>query len=218
MRALQAFVDISEKSETNRMAFAFKHIHPIRNIIQKFDGARHQQEQARQNLMRLNREFEPVMVKTRLYVSHFIQVLNLAIIREEIPESSRSFYNLPEGENRLPDLRTEKSLLDWTSKIIEGENKRIKTGGVPIMTPTIARVKVWYDQYKDGYYNQITAANSSKRAAQKLIEVRREADALISEVWDEIEEFFSHLPDREMRENCSEYGIVYVFRKGEQTG
>jgi nucleotide-binding universal stress UspA family protein len=206
---------MAEISDPDRLAYSIIHLHPLRNIVARLEGAKHLQNQARTNRIALNREYQPKLTKTRLYISHFIQVLNLAIHREEIPENARGFYGLEDSGNRVPEMKTDREVLDWGKKIIEGENQRIKTGGVPVMMPNISRVRVWYDQFRDGYYAQVTAVKSTRRADDQVAEVRKEVDTLLATVWDEVEAHFRNLPEEEMREQCREYGIVYVKRKGE---
>ena len=89
----------------------------------------------------------------RLYLSHFIQVLNLAVIRSEIRLSHKEYYGL-DAQNSLPDLSSEQALVEWGRKVIEGENRRISQGGIPIYNPTIAKVKVHYDIFLEGYERQ----------------------------------------------------------------
>ena len=216
LRALHTCTHMAEISELDQLAFPAEHIHTMRNIINKLEGAKHQQNQARRHQIEFSRDYQPILAKTRLYLSHFIQVFNLAVIRDEIPESAREFYGLEEYGNRLPDLRTDTDILDWGKRMIEGENQRLKKGGVPIMSPNVARVKVWYDQFRDGYYNQLTANKTTQRADQKMIEIRREVDTLLATVWDGIEKFYSTFPDDERRKLAETYGIVYILRKGEK--
>ncbi|MFA5817487.1 MAG: hypothetical protein WC865_17935 [Bacteroidales bacterium] len=216
LKALHSCTRMAEISGLNQLAFPAEHIHTLRNIINKLEGAKHQQNQARRHQIGFNKEYQPKLVKTRLYLSHFIQVLNFAIIREEVPESARAFYGLEEYGNRLPDLRSDTDILEWGKRIMDGENQRLKRGGIPIMTPNVARVKVWYDQFRDGYYNQLTANKSTMRADQKMIEIRKEVDTLLATVWDGIEKFYSTYPESERRELAEAYGIVYVLRKGEK--
>jgi hypothetical protein len=216
LKALHACTRMAEISGLDELAFPAEHIHSLRNIINKLEGAKHQQNTARRHQIAFNQEYQPKLVKTRLYLSHFIQVLNFAIIREEIPESARTFYGLEEYGNRLPDLRSDKEILEWGKRIIDGENQRLKKGGIPIMTPNIARVKVWYDQFKDGYYNQVTSNRTTTRADQKMLEVRKEVDTLIATVWDGIEKFYAAQAEPDRRKLAETYGIVYVMRKGEK--
>ena len=216
LKALHACTRMAEISEPGELAYPAEYIHTLRNIINKLEGAKHQQNQAHRHQIGFNRDYQPKLIKTRLYLSHFIQVLNMAIIREEVPESARTFYGLEEYGNRLPDLRSEKDILEWGKRIIEGENLRLKKGGIPIMTPNVARVKVWYDQFSEEYYNLLTANKITSRANLKMIEIRKEVDALLAAVWDGIEKFCCSFPEPERREKAREYGIVYVMRKGEQ--
>jgi len=216
LKALHSCTRMADISELDQLAFPAEYIHTLRNIINKLEGAKHQQNQARRHQIAFNREYQPKLAKTRLYLSHFIQVLNFAIIREEIPESARSFYGLEEYGNRLPDLRSDTDILEWGKRIIDGENQRLKKGGIPIMTPNVARVKVWHDQFRDGYYNQLTANKTTSRADQKMIEIRKEVDNLLATVWDGIEKFYISYPEAERRELAGEYGIVYIIRKGEK--
>lgn len=216
LKALHASTRMAEISELEDLAFPAEHIHNLRNIIDKLEGAKHQQNQARRHQIAFNKEHQPKLIKTRLYLSHFIQVLNFAIIREEIPESARAFYGLENYGNRLPDLRCDTDILEWGKKIIEGENQRLKRGGIPIMTPGISRLKVWYDQFRDGYYILATANKSTERADQRMIEIRKEVDSLLAIVWDGIEKFYNQYPEAERRKLAEEYGIVYIYRKGEK--
>ena len=216
LKALHASTRMAEISGLDQLAFPAQYIHTLRNIINKLEGAKHEQNQARRHRIAFNREHQPNLVKTRLYLSHFIQVLNFAIIRDEVPESARAFYGLEDFANRLPDFRSDTDILEWGKKIIDGEKHRIKTGGIPIMTPNIARVQVWYERFREGYYNQLTSNKSTIRADQKMIEIRKEVDTLLATVWDWIEKFYSAYPEPERRTLVEKYGIVYVLRKGEK--
>ena len=49
----------------------------------------------------------------------------------------------------------------------------------------------------------------------KMEETRDEADALIQQLWNEVEERFAQLPDDMRREKAQQYGLVYVYRQSE---
>jgi hypothetical protein len=215
LNALHASARMAGITDPGQLAFSIEHLHPLRNLVTRLEGAKHLQNQARNSRVMFNRTYQPTLQKTRLYLSHFIQVLNLAILRDEIPATARQFYGLDTNEGRLPELRTDKDILEWGKKIAEGEANRIKSGGMPVMMPNISRVRVWYDKFRDGYYSQVTSAKSIERADNLIFEVRKEVDALLARVWDEIEAHFRKLNEEEMRERCAEYGVVYVKRKGE---
>jgi len=51
--------------------------------------------------------------------------------------------------------------------------------------------------------------------SEKNNELRKEADELIQNIWNEVEKYYSTLPAGIRREKCEEYGIIYYLRKGE---
>ncbi|MEI3155736.1 MAG: hypothetical protein V8S95_12055 [Odoribacter sp.] len=132
--------------------------------------------------------------------------------------SARSFYELEENSSKVPSLLTEQDLLQWGEKIIAGEQSRISNGGGnPIYCPSIALVKVNYENFKENYTRQKQFQNNSARESGNVAQYRDEADALILEVWNEVEHYFEGVRDEEERRYmCEEYGLVYVFRRGEK--
>ncbi|MCK5820438.1 MAG: hypothetical protein KAH17_01070 [Bacteroidales bacterium] len=216
LRALKTASVKADQLELGQLAFTTRYIHPIRNFQQQLETIKFQQTQSWKQIVSQNIDFKHNTDKTRMYITHFIQVLNMSIAREEMTQESRKFYNIAPDDKKLPRMLTDDALLEWGKHIIDGEGKRIRTGGAPIMNPTIAKVKVWYDRFKDMHHSQQIANKSYQRASSQLIDIRRKTDALIQAIWNEIEEHYQHLRDTERRAQCEEYGIVYVFRKNER--
>jgi hypothetical protein len=99
--------------------------------------------------------------------------------------------------------------------VIEGEEMRIRKGGSPITNPTVAVVKVRFTKFVD-YVNFYT--NKNKRADdynRQISEMRKEADSIILDVWNEVEKTHSSLPDELRKDYNEQYGLVYFFRKEE---
>jgi len=215
-RALQAASAKAEQLELGQLAFSTRFIHPLQNYLQQLETIKYQQDQSWNQVVSQNKEHQKKAAKARLYLTHFIQVLNMGIQREEIPPTVRKLFSLEELGSRLPNLTTDQHLLDWGQAIIDGEGKRIRTGGSPIMNPTIGNVRVWYDRFKESNHYQQTAQKSYKRANNQLIDIRRKTDLLLQTIWNEIEEFYQDLNPDEKRKNCSEYGVVYIYRKSEK--
>jgi hypothetical protein len=46
--------------------------------------------------------------------------------------------------------------------------------------------------------------------------MRKEADDIILETWNEIEQSFGSLPDDLKKIRCEDYGVVYFYRKNEK--
>jgi len=162
-----------------------------------------------------SKDYQLTLKKARLYISHFIQVLNMAIQRNEVPSTARIYYGIAENDKCIPSLTTEESVLSWGERLIMGEAERIRKGGSPITNPTIALVRVKFDQFKDAYHSQKTLKKSNQRNVLGLADLRITADDIIAKVWDEIEYSFRELSEDDKRRNAEDYGLVYVFRKNE---
>ncbi len=106
-------------------------------------------------------------------------------------------------------------LLEWGQKIIDGEEKRISQRGVPIYNPTIAKVKVMYSIFKDGYNTQKIHQKATIRTQKDVDNFRSEIDAIILEIWDQVESANMNLPSKKKIDKNKEYGIIYYYRKGE---
>lgn len=165
-----------------------------------------------------NKEFQSVQRKARLYISHFIQVVNMAIARGELPEEVRTIYGMDLDERKIPSLNTDRELLEWGKKIIKGEGERTSKGLAPVTNPTIAVVKVRYENFVDSYNHQRIYQQNTQRTQTELEILRKKADEIILNIWNEVEETFKNLPDHERREKAMEYGLVYVYRKNELHG
>ena len=151
----------------------------------------------------------------RLYISHFIQVLNMSIARGEFKKNVKVYYELDPDSNNIPNLLSEKSLLEWGEKIIFGEAERQKNGGTPIYNPHIAKVKVYFDILKELLAEQnITSKNTTHYAANTK-KMRERCDAIIFEIWNEVEAAFANLPWEERMKKGKEYGLIYYYRRGE---
>ena len=87
--------------------------------------------------MTANKQYRHRVRNARMYISHFIQVLNLAVIRGEIKRSQKELYKLDPKSDSLPDLTSEEGLMEWGQNIIDGENQRTAAGGFAIYNPTI---------------------------------------------------------------------------------
>ena len=109
-------------------------------------------------------------------------------------------------------------MLEWGAKIIAGEQERTrKGGGNPIYSPSIALVKVNYENFKQAYASQKQFQQNSARCSAEVAQYRSEADEYILSLWNEIEAHYADIDDEEeRRQKCERFGLVYVFRKGER--
>ena len=163
-----------------------------------------------------SREYPASFRKAKLYVSHFIQVMNMSIARGELQPNIRTFYGIDEQDNTVPDMNTESDVIKWGHHIIAGEAERMKRGMTPVANPSIALVKVRYDQFINAYHTKRINQKNNMRIQNDVIEMRNQADAIILSIWNEVENHFANFSDDMMREKSAEYGLSYVFRKNEQ--
>ena len=207
IRALKAALRKGQQQEIDTIAYPFALKQKIEFFLPKLELAITNSKMAREYTK-----------KARLYISHFIQVLNFCIARGELKSSARTFYGLEENNSKVPPLLTEQDLLQWGEKVITGEQNRLSNGGGnPIYCPSIALVKVNYENFKENYTRQKQFQNNSARESSNVAQYRDEADALILEIWNEVERYFEAVKDEEeKRYMCEEYGLIYVFRRGEK--
>ena len=162
-----------------------------------------------------NKEYQKRLKKVRLYISHFVQVVNLAIVRGDLHADTRNYFGLEEDERKVPSLSTEEDVIKWGEQLIEGERKRRNKGLNPVTNPTIAVLKVHFDKFMEYHNFQKSLKLRSQRAQEQLNEQRSQVDGVIQQIWNEVEHTFNDLPEEMRREKATEYGLVYVFRKNE---
>ena len=201
------------------MAVSLKTWGEVRNFLPKFEAAHAYYEECYGRQAKAGRKHQANVKIARLYISHFIQVLNLAVIRSEIRRSHKEFYGLEVRGNSVPDLTSEASLAEWGQKIIDGENKRISQGGIPIYNPAIAKVRVYYDLFMESYEQQKNLQALTARSLESVQAMRPQADRLILDIWNQVEHRFAGvLPVARRLELCRDYGVVYYYRSGEKGG
>ncbi|PLX15838.1 MAG: hypothetical protein C0597_08470 [Marinilabiliales bacterium] len=199
------------------MDLAFKQgtFQRVRSFLPKWEKAITEHKNTYDIQITNNKEYQKKLRKAKLYISHFIQVINMAIIRGELQTSVRIDFEIEEDNSKLPSLNTETDVIEWGKKLIDGETKRKMKGHSPITNPTIAVVRVHYDNFLEAYKFQKTLQKNHTRALNNLAELRDEADDIILNVWNEVEESYSDLPEDLKREKSQTYGLVYVYRKNE---
>lgn len=190
----------------------------LRIFLPKFQHAAISLEADRKKQILKNKEYVNLLRKARMYISHYIQVMNFAISRGEQKPQIREFYNLSSYGSALPPLSSENDILVWGKKVIDGDHKRLMSGGSPIYNPSIALVKVMFEKFADAYHFQKILQANSDRSANTVCALREDADKLILQLWNEIETKFEHLTDAHKRERSQYYGVTYAYRKSETLG
>lgn len=216
MARLKVLRTAVEKNAGYSPVIALQTYSEARNFLPRFESAHIYYQQCLDNQIQASRKYQPAIRNARMYVSHFIQVLNLAVIRGEIKTEYKDYYGLPREANCVPDLTNDSAVLEWGGKVIAGERERLRKGGVPIYNPTIAKVSVHYEIFKDGYERQKSLQMVTARSLEKLASMREKADAIILDVWNQVERHFESLAGKQRLEKCREYGVIYYYRTGEK--
>ena len=198
-----------------KLAFSAGSFRNMQKVLPQFENAIHEHKNALNIQAEKNKEYQRRLKKVRIYISHFIQVVNLAIIRGDLLPETRNFFGMEEEEKKVPSLVSEEDVIHWGEKLIEGEQKRRNKGMNPITNPTIAVLKVHFDKFMEYHNYQLSLKKRSQRAQDSLNERRAEVDGVIQQIWNEVEGSFGDLPEEMRREKATEYGLVYVFRKNE---
>ncbi|MFP4041285.1 MAG: hypothetical protein ACLFT6_00840 [Bacteroidales bacterium] len=198
-----------------KLAFTQESLQRLSSFLPKYEKAIREYHDTYKIQTKNHKEYSNKVKKVKLYISHFIKVLNMSVIRGEMPPNSKKYYGLDENSRKVPSLNSEQDLLEWGQKLIDGENQRKIKGLPPVTNPTIAVVKVHYDKFVDAYRFQKQLQENHARSAETIQEFRKEADNIILNIWNEVEKTFEKEPEDIKREKASEYGVVYVYRKNE---
>lgn len=218
IRTLKIAVGKGDVADIRDLPISLNTLSEARNYVRKFELAQNYYLQCLESQSKASRKHQANVKTARLYVSHFIQVLNMAVTRTEIKEVHKKLYGLVVNDFTVPDLTSEASIVEWGQKVIEGERKRTSQGGIPIYNPTIAKVKVHYDIFVDSYSRQKGLQALTARSLGALATMRAQADALILDIWNQVETRFQGVLPNEVRlDMCRDYGLIYYYRTGEKT-
>lgn len=215
LTALQMAVQKASEADFTEQVLNYKTIADAQKFLMQFENQVSQYHDNFRTKVSANKEYRHVVQNARMYISHFIQVLNLAVIRGEIKREHKELYKLDPNSHIVPDLSSEEDILIWGQNIIDGERERTSMGGFAIYNPAINKVKVYYDIFKEHQVNHALHKKTTDRVVSNLEALRKDADALILSIWNQVEDFYrDKLPYERMR-SCQAYGVIYYYRTGE---
>jgi len=215
LKALRVALEKGKDLPPFKLSYSQKSLQQVRALLPNYENALTEHKTSYLLQLEKSKDFNKSMKKIRLYISHFIQVINMAIIRGELPQNTRNYFKLEEDDKKLPSLNFELEILDWSNKLLSGEHNRRMKGLTPITNPSIAIVNIQYDKFIEASINYQSLKKRHNRSQESLNARRAEADAVIQKLWNEIEDKFKELPEILKREKATDYGITYVFRKNE---
>ena len=139
-------------------------------------------------------KMERSMQLAQMYVGHFIKVLLMSMERGEIKKQHLPFYGFTEEDFNVPLLNTVNTIKEWGQKIIEGEKARLKKGGRPIYNPSIGMVSTHYDIFVTASTQQNELQERTKKAGAEVAKLRPEVDAILQDLWNQIEKHYESEP------------------------
>jgi len=216
IRSLKSALDRGLEENPSNLTVSYISLEKARTFLETFAQAQLTYKQNLKNQANENQSFQKLLKMAQLYVSHFIQVLNLCVIRGEVKKENKSFYGLEPDNFTVPEMTSGTSVEKWGKRVIEGEQERIRSGGSPIYTPTIAKVKVHYDIFLETYNIQRRLKSITAESLRKLSELRKEGDEIILGIWNQIEAKYAELPLEKRMEQCKKFGVIYYLRRNER--
>ncbi|MDA3820685.1 MAG: hypothetical protein PF590_09525 [Candidatus Delongbacteria bacterium] len=203
--AMKTAIEVTESLSVHDRAISKTTFDELLSTFSRFE----QIYKSREKLKHDN-DYKALRNKARMYIEHYLQVTMMAVEREEFPADTLAYYGLKPGSKKLPDLRTDKKLIDFGKFLFEADSKRILEGGKYITNPGIAVVKVWFEKFVSTRKNHQVQVDKYKQTKTFIDNKRLEAKLCIRKVWDEIEEAYSHLSPSLRRKAAIKYGVIYI--------
>ena len=91
---------------------SFKNVIDAKNFLAIFEKQQLHYQQALENQVNANKRYQQIIYNARLYISHFIQVFNLSVIRGDIKKEINFSINWTRSA-QMSRPSTENDLLHW---------------------------------------------------------------------------------------------------------
>jgi hypothetical protein len=76
-------------------------------------------------------------------------------------------------------------------------------------------VQVHYEVFKEYKSTQKIHQNTTTRSWEELVSLREKGDAIILDIWNQVEARFKDEKPFARLQKCKSYGLIYYYRKGE---
>jgi hypothetical protein len=164
LRALRTAIHKAEKQSFDNQIIAFKTVHEAKSFLSIFEKQLIQYQQTLDTQVSANKKYQQIVHNVRLYISHFIQVFNLSVIRGDIKKEHKLFYQLDPNVHTVPDLSTEAALLHWENVLLTAKMNVFEMVVCQFIILPFAKVKVHYEVFKE--LNQHTKTLSGHHKPQ----------------------------------------------------
>jgi hypothetical protein len=98
IKAMKIALEKGNELPPHKLAFSSKTVVMLQKFLPQFE---HNIQLYRQSLVSQNKkskDYNEILRKARIYLTHFIRVMNMAIFRGDLPAEIRAFYGLATNE------------------------------------------------------------------------------------------------------------------------
>jgi hypothetical protein len=217
INTVQAAIDMAELFGEKENILTIAEVHELQIFLKNYEGERMVLKQSIDDRAKAQIQYRNLFRNAQMYISHFIQVLQFTAIRNELRIEHLSLYGFEGGKELvLPDLSTEDAIMLWGENLLRGEAARMNKGGMPLYNPTIAKVRVHFELFKEIIQSLKIYRQNVFRLQSGVHETQKEAKEYIEDIWKRVEEKYHSLPIDELSEKYKKYKIRFQYYNGTQ--
>jgi len=205
-----ALEKMSELLNKDELGVLLKKERRIKELKSEFGDLLSKREQLAEHKKALNVQKNNLSNRLRLYISHYLQVINFSIERGEIDKMIRKHYGLEVNMGNLPELSSIDQLLFWVEKIKKGEHKRVSLNQPPISHPKVEKIEELKELLIVQQKNLLKIEQQIGKNKLNIANNRVKLDQFIKQTWNEIEAKFSNETIAVKQQKAVRYGVVYV--------
>lgn len=214
----QALRNVEHKLSGNvsDIPFSKESLEAYNNYVTVFRKEYSETEDAKADQLGKKKTTDDAFNKLSIYTRHSIITLNNTIERGEFKESVRSLYHLNGNDNTLPYTNSKDELMEWSENIIEGEEKRIAQGGIPLNFPSLEKLKEAHASYVKEKVSYSDAKSKLDVELEDVQNIFEKGILVVKDIWDEIEFKYRHESAPSRRRKAAEWGVKYHSTQGEE--
>ena len=111
LRALKCAFTLGNEIPPFKLAFSQSTFQTVRSCLPSFENAIKHYKHCYSKQVNKNKDYINTQKKAKLFISHYTQVVNMAILRGEISPKIRKYYGIEELSNKIPSLNTETDII-----------------------------------------------------------------------------------------------------------
>ena len=150
-----------------------------------------------------------------MWISHFFQVLQMWNKRELHDEGICKFYSTNMQTKPSTTMKSDDDVLLWCARVLEGEKKRVDSGGAPMQNPSAAAFDPIYQQFRRQLQQVQKKKVNMDQAEEAVNKLRLQVDQLITDAIAEMEYILRRESAASQRRKMRRYGVRYSFSPGE---